>query len=167
MSTKACWRCGSTTLALIGTHQLKICNDCGTKIHWPLDKGQQPLITNNRDKDRSHNMTSRMDIVGQNGNDGLAYAGPTDGKRPNALTPDGSFWNESVKQDRYKDTKGEDWIDEFARTTTVEEFRGAMKFTIGKYNRRVGKKDEIIKEVQKMKDYCQRWEQYEKGVSHD
>ena len=40
-------------------------------------------------------MTSRMDVVGQNGNDGLAYAGPTDGKQPNALTPDGSFWNES------------------------------------------------------------------------
>jgi hypothetical protein len=70
-----------------------------------------------------------------------------------------------VKQERYQDANGEDWIDEFARTSTVEEFRGAMRFTIGKYNRRVGKKDEIIKEIRKMKDYCQRWELYELRVS--
>ena len=72
-----------------------------------------------------------------------------------------------VKQERYKDAKGEDWIDEFARTSSVEEFRGAMRFTIGKYNRRVGKKDEIVKEIRKMKDYCHRWELYELGLKHD
>lgn len=67
------------------------------------------------------------------------------------------------KQLRYMDAKGEDWIDEFARTATVDEFRGAMRFTIGKYNRRAGKKDELIKEVEKMRDYCDRWIAYEKA----
>lgn len=66
-----------------------------------------------------------------------------------------------MKQERYQDSQGEDWIDEFARTSTTEEFRGAMRFTIGKYNRRVGKKDEIIKEIGKMRDYCDRWIKYE------
>jgi hypothetical protein len=64
------------------------------------------------------------------------------------------------KQTRYKDGKGEDWIDECARTFTPEEFRGAMKFTVGKYNRRLGKKDEELEEVTKMEDYCQRWRKY-------
>tara|TARA_B100000408_G_C10310203_1_gene228474 strand:+ start:2457 stop:3266 length:810 start_codon:yes stop_codon:yes gene_type:complete len=65
-----------------------------------------------------------------------------------------------MKQPRYQDAKGDDWIDEFARTSTAEEFHGAMRFTIGKYNRRMGKKDDMLKEVRKMKDYCARWEQY-------
>lgn len=42
--------------------------------------------------------------------------------------------------------------------------QGAMRFTIGKYNRRVGRKDEILKEVRKMKDYCARWEAYEMAL---
>lgn len=69
-----------------------------------------------------------------------------------------------MKQPRYQDITGEDWIDEFARTATVDEFRGAMRFTIGKYNRRVGKKDDVLKEVIKMRDYCQRWEAYEREL---
>ncbi|MGE4534677.1 DUF3310 domain-containing protein [Halomonas sp.] len=64
------------------------------------------------------------------------------------------------KQVRYRDSEGEDWIDEFARTSTPEEFRGAMRFTVGKYIRRVGRKDAELSEVRKMRDYCQRWEQY-------
>ena len=69
----------------------------------------------------------------------------------------------SQKQPRYQDSKGEDWIDECARTFTPEEFRGAMRFTIGKYNRRMGKKDELIKEIEKMRDYCSRWLEVEVG----
>lgn len=68
--------------------------------------------------------------------------------------------SEFSKQDRYQDAKGEDWIDECERTLTPEEFNGAMKFTIGKYVRRAGKKDELIKEVEKVADYAQRWLQY-------
>ena len=52
MSTKSCTQCGSRFLVLIRSQNLKVCNHCGTKIHWPLDEGQQPLITNNRDKDK-------------------------------------------------------------------------------------------------------------------
>ena len=67
---------------------------------------------------------------------------------------------QDMKKPRYQDAKGDDWIDEFARTATAEEFHGAMRFTIGKYNRRMGKKDDMLKEVRKMKDYCARREQY-------
>ena len=70
---------------------------------------------------------------------------------------------EAGKQPRYQDAKGEDWIDEAARTFTAQEFRGAMRFTIGKYNRRMGKKDELVKEIEKMRDYCDRWLEVEKG----
>ena len=75
----------------------------------------------------------------------------------------GEAAKEEAKQPRYQDTAGEDWIDEAARTFTAEEFRGAMRFSIGKYNRRMGKKDELIKEIEKMKDYCQRWIDVEQG----
>lgn len=71
------------------------------------------------------------------------------------------------KQARYQDAKGEDWIDEFARTATADEFRGAMRFTIGKYNRRAGKKDALLSEIRKMRDYCQRWEAYEVALGGD
>ena len=67
------------------------------------------------------------------------------------------------KQERYQDAQGEDWIDEAARTFTAEEFRGAMRFSIGKYNRRMGKKDDLIIEIEKMRDYCSRWLEVEVG----
>ena len=75
----------------------------------------------------------------------------------------GEAVKEEAKQARYQDTAGEDWIDEAARTFTAEEFRGAMRFSIGKYNRRMGKKDDLIKEIEKMRDYCQRWIDVEKS----
>ena len=61
------------------------------------------------------------------------------------------------KQERYQDAQGEDWIDEAARTFTAEEFRGAMKFTLGKYVRRAGKKDALESEIEKIRDYAARW----------
>ena len=91
--------------------------------------------------------------------------GPTTMPECTFTTPDeDEAWNAmQAKQARYQDATGEDWIDEAARTFTAEEFRGAMRFSIGKYNRRMGKKDELIKEIEKMKDYCQRWIDVEKG----
>lgn len=71
------------------------------------------------------------------------------------------------KQVRYRDSEGEDWIDEFARTATPEEFRGAMRFSIGKYVRRMGKKDERIKEIKKIADYANRWADYEERITRD
>ena len=59
------------------------------------------------------------------------------------------------------DKNSADWIGEAARTLTPEQFRGAMIFTIGKYLRRMGKKDDISKEVKKVADYSRRWEAYE------
>jgi len=66
------------------------------------------------------------------------------------------------KQGRYKSLDGKlDYIDECAANYTPEEFRGAMKFTIGKYQSRLGKKDNIVQEVTKIADYANRWLQYE------
>lgn len=66
------------------------------------------------------------------------------------------------KQERYKSPDGKlDHIDECAANYTPEEFRGAMKFTIGKYQSRLGKKDNIVQEVTKIADYANRWLQYE------
>ena len=94
----------------------------------------------------------RMDAIAQNGNDGLHYN-----------PEDVAFVRAEGKQPRYQDATGEDWIDEAARTFTAEEFRGAMRFSIGKYNRRMGKKGELVKEIEKMRDYCQRWLEVEKS----
>ena len=71
------------------------------------------------------------------------------------------------KKERYKDDDGADWIDECAKSLTHEEFRGAMKFTIGKYINRLGKKDGIEKEVRKIADYSDRWHEYEKEQNND
>lgn len=68
--------------------------------------------------------------------------------------------SEFLKQARYRDSTGEDYIDEFIRNSTHEEIRGAFKFTVGKYNRRMGKKDDELSEVTKMADYCLRWRKY-------
>lgn len=120
---------------------------------------------------------SRIDIIGSNGNDGVHYEPPfdvpeldqewykKDSSNYSTLEEEEYFKhieaNQVLKQERYKDANGEDWIDECARTLTPEEFRGAMKFNIGKYNRRAGKKDALIKEIEKIKDYADRWIRYE------
>jgi len=90
-------------------------------------------------------------------------AAKEEAKQPAYNPEDVAGVHSEAKQARYQDTAGEDWIDEAARTFTAEEFRGAMRFTIGKYNRRMGKKDDLIKEIEKMRDYCQRWIDVEQG----
>lgn len=47
-----CQRCGSQHLILIRSQELKICNICGADHYWPTDEGQDPLIQNNRRKDK-------------------------------------------------------------------------------------------------------------------
>lgn len=71
-----------------------------------------------------------------------------------------------AKQARYKDEGGEDWIDEFAKTKTPTEFRAAMQFTIGKYVRRLGKKDSVSSELYKIGDYYLRLAAYEKELEN-
>lgn len=68
------------------------------------------------------------------------------------------------KQPRYKDEDGKDWIDEFAENNPIEDFRAAMRFTIGKYERRLGKKDAVSKELYKISDYYKRWSDVEKRL---
>ncbi|APC45970.1 hypothetical protein QHH_58 [Halomonas phage QHHSV-1] len=84
----------------------------------------------------------RMAAIGPNGNDGEHYP----------------------KQARYQDRQGEDWIDEFARIATPDEFRAAMRFTIGKYLRRIGKKDRREVELRKVEDYARRWREFEQSL---
>ena len=67
-----------------------------------------------------------------------------------------------MKQERYLNEDGTDWIDECAANFTPEEFRGAMKFTIGKYKKRMGKKDLPELEQMKITDYENRWDKYER-----
>ncbi len=90
-------------------------------------------------------------------------AAKEEAKQPAYNPEDVAGVHSEAKQARYQDTAGEDWIDEAARTFTAEEFRGAMRFSIGKYNRRMGKKGELVKEIEKMRDYCQRWLEVEKS----
>lgn len=68
------------------------------------------------------------------------------------------------KQKRYLASSGRDWIDECADTMEPLEFRAAMRFTIGKYVRRAGKKDELEKEIAKIRDYADRWLAYERSL---
>ena len=62
-----------------------------------------------------------------------------------------------------------DWIDEFCATSSVEEVRGAFRFTIGKYLRRYGKKDDPLQEAIKIQDYANRlvaFEREQKAANH-
>lgn len=91
-----------------------------------------------------------MEPIGQNGNEGEHYA----------------ELDNFDKQPRYKGDDGLDWIDEFARDNSIEEFRAAMRFTIGKYEKRLGKKDAMSKELYKMSDYYKRWSEVEKKLEN-
>ena len=65
--------------------------------------------------------------------------------------------SERIKQPRYKDSAGDDWIDQSYKDLSWQEFCGAMKFTIGKYMRRLGRKDAEVSELEKVADYAERW----------
>ena len=90
-------------------------------------------------------------------------AAKEEAKQPAYNPEDVAGVHSEAKQARHQDATGEDWIDEAARTFTPEEFRGAMKFTIGKYVRRMGKKDSLPHEIEKIRDYTARWLKVEQG----
>jgi hypothetical protein len=72
------------------------------------------------------------------------------------------------KQERYINADdGLDHIDEFARDNSIEDFRAAMRFTIGKYEKRLGKKDARSLELYKIADYYNRWSQIERAIELD
>jgi hypothetical protein len=68
------------------------------------------------------------------------------------------------KVEHYKaDGDGDkDFIDNCYKRYTPEEFRGAMKFYIGKYYDRLGEKDDIIQELTKAADIALRFLEKEK-----
>lgn len=68
-----------------------------------------------------------------------------------------------------ENSSSRDWIDEFCATSSVEEVRGAFRFTIGKYLRRYGKKDDPLQEAIKIQDYANRlvaFEREQKSCDH-
>lgn len=67
------------------------------------------------------------------------------------------------KQERYLDDEGKDLIDEWAETYPIETLRVLMWEQMRKYHRRLGKKDDIKKEVEKIADYARRWLEVEKA----
>lgn len=93
----------------------------------------------------------RMDQIATNGGGGEHYAELDD----------------FDKQPRYKGDDGLGHIDEFARDNSIEDFRAAMRFTIGKYEKRLGKKDAMSKELYKMSDYYNRWSEVEKKLEQE
>lgn len=67
------------------------------------------------------------------------------------------------RPERYtENNSNRDWIDEFCATSSVEEARGAFRFTIGKYLRRYGKKDDPLQEAIKILDYANRLVAFER-----
>ena len=73
--------------------------------------------------------------------------------------------DEKPKQDRYKDKEGRDLIDRWAVNFEPAEFRVIMWAMMEKYQARLGKKDDIKKEVYKIADYAQRWLEYENKLN--
>lgn len=73
-------------------------------------------------------------------------------------------FNGNYKQNRYCNNSGsKDLIDHWAEVKDPIEFRAIMIGNIEKYCRRYGKKDNVIKEVEKIKDYASRLLEYEKS----
>ena len=67
------------------------------------------------------------------------------------------------RPERYtENNSSRDWIDEFCATSSVDEVRGAFRFTIGKYLRRYGKKDDPLQEAIKIQDYANRLVAFER-----
>lgn len=73
---------------------------------------------------------------------------------------------EMPKQNRYLQANDDkmDFIDASYRDMPFEQFVGAMRFTIGKYFSRFGRKDDIVEEARKIADYANRF--YQKVQNH-
>lgn len=69
---------------------------------------------------------------------------------------------EDIKQQHYQSNTddGIDLIDFWHMQMTDEEFQGAMKSQISKYAIRLGRKDDKVKELNKIIDYARRYRNY-------
>lgn len=60
--------------------------------------------------------------------------------------------------DHYRQAEDQqDWLDRCINTMPPSQLLGAMKFTIGKYNDRLGEKDSEIDELTKIINYATRY----------
>jgi len=59
--------------------------------------------------------------------------------------------------EHYKQEGQQDWLDRCINTMPPSQLLGAMKFTIGKYNDRLGEKDSEIDELTKIINYTTRY----------
>jgi len=127
-------------------------------VGWPLENGGSQVISwRLHVEEKEFPEESRIDAIGQNGNDGLHYS-ELDAPDNNVDKVSDSA---SRKQERYTNDEGQDLIDEWATKLTHAEYRTVMFAMIEKYNRRLGKKAPIHQETAKMQDYMQRWHEYE------
>lgn len=62
-----------------------------------------------------------------------------------------------IREERYKNENGEDLIDKWHDEYPPEVFRVIMFEQMRKYYTRLGKKDDIVKEVEKIANYANRW----------
>lgn len=69
---------------------------------------------------------------------------------------------EDIKQQHYQSNTddGIDLIDFWHMQMTDEEFQGAMKSNLMKYSTRLGRKDDKVKELNKIIDYAERYRDY-------
>lgn len=69
---------------------------------------------------------------------------------------------ENIKQQHYQSNTddGIDLIDFWHMQMTPEEFQGAMKSNLMKYSTRLGRKDDKVKELNKIIDYAERYRNY-------
>lgn len=74
---------------------------------------------------------------------------------------------ENVKQQHYQShtENGIDLIDFWHMQMSDEEFQGAMKSQISKYAVRLGRKDDKVKELNKIIDYAERYRNYLQGAN--
>jgi hypothetical protein len=69
-------------------------------------------------------------------------------------------YKEMDQKDRvthYQSPDGCDYIDKTYATYEFREFVASIKWTIGKYFERFGKKDDIVKEAEKIRNYANRF----------
>lgn len=69
---------------------------------------------------------------------------------------------EDIKQQHYQSNTddGIDLIDFWHMQMSDEEFQGAMKSNLMKYSTRLGRKDDKVKELNKIIDYAERYRNY-------
>lgn len=74
---------------------------------------------------------------------------------------------EKAKQKHYQSNTddGIDLIDFWHMQMTDEEFQGAMKSNLMKYSTRLGRKDNKVKELNKIIDYAGRYRDYLQGAN--